>query len=414
MSSPRASAADPVGWPGHEAGTPGYRRLLVALLAAGVATFAQLYSPQGILPLVARSLHVGAAAAAVTVSASTLGLAVAVLGWSWVADRIGRAPAMKIALLTAAVVGLITPFAPSYPVLLVLRVLEGVALGGVPALAVAYLHEEVHHEQAAVAAGTYISGTTVGGLLGRLVSAPFAELGGWRLGIGAVAVMSALAALTFVVLAPAARGWVRPTGRPELSVRAGIALNLRDRRMLVLYAQALLLMGGFVAIYNYLGFRLQDPPFDLPVSVAALLFLAYLAGTVSSRVAGGLAARHGRRPVLLGCTATMIAGVALTLPDSLAAVLVGLVVLTAGFFGAHAVASGWVGVQARAGTAQATSLYNLFYYGGSSLFGWLGGYAFLAGWWGTAAMVMGLALVALAWAAVAAPRRPPAESPVNR
>jgi len=321
---------------------------------------------------------------------------------------------MKIALLAAAVVGLITPFAPSYPVLLVLRVLEGVALGGVPALAVAYLHEEVHHEQAAVAAGTYISGTTVGGLLGRLVSAPFAELGGWRLGIGAVAVMSALAALTFVVLAPAARGWVRPTGRPELSVRAGIALNLRDRRMLVLYAQALLLMGGFVAIYNYLGFRLQDPPFDLPVSVAALLFLAYLAGTVSSRVAGGLAARHGRRPVLLGCTATMIAGVALTLPDSLAAVLVGLVVLTAGFFGAHAVASGWVGVQARAGTAQATSLYNLFYYGGSSLFGWLGGYAFLAGWWGTAAMVMGLALVALAWAAVAAPRRPPAESPVNR
>lgn len=405
MSSPSSASAAAAAWPGHEAGSPGYRRILAALLAAGVATFAQLYSPQGILPLIGRSLHVGAAATAVTISASTLGLAVAVLGWSWAADRIGRAPAMKVALLAAAVIGLVTPFAPSYPILLGCRVLEGVALGGVPALAVAYLHEEVHRAQVAVAAGTYISGTTIGGLLGRLVSAPFAALGGWRLGIGSVAIMSALAAVTFVVLVPRARGWVRPVGRPSTSVRAGIAVNLRDPRMLVLYGQALLLMGGFVAIYNYLTFRLEDPPFDLPVGIAALLFLAYLAGTVSSRVAGGLAAAHGRRPVLLGCIVVMIAGVALTLPASLVAVLVGLVVMTACFFGAHAVASGWVGAQARTGTAQATSLYNVCYYGGSSLFGWLGGYAFLVGWWGTAAMVMGLALIALVWAALAAPRR---------
>jgi len=403
MSSPSSAAA--ATWPGHAAGTPGYRRILVALLAAGVATFAQLYSPQGILPLIGRSLDVGAAATALTISASTLGLAAAVLGWSWVADRIGRAPAMKVALLAAAVIGLATPFAPSYAVLLAARVLEGLALGGVPALAAAYLHEEVHSDQVAVTTGIYISGTTIGGLLGRLVSAPFAALGGWRLGIGSVAVMAALAALTFVLLAPPARGWVRPVGRPAISVREGIAINLRDPRMLVLYGQALLLMGGFVAIYNYLAFRLEGPPFDLPVSVTALLFLAYLAGTVSSRVAGGLAARHGRRPVLLSCVAVMIAGVALTLPASLVAVLVGLVVMTGGFFGAHAVALGWVGVQARAGTAQATSLYNVCYYGGSSLFGWLGGYAFLLGWWGTAVMVMVLAVIALAWAAVAAPRR---------
>lgn len=170
--------------------------------------------------------------------------------------------------------------------------------------------------------------------------------------------------------------------------------------MLVLFGQAFLLMGGFVAIYNYLAYRLVDPPFGLPVSIVSLLFLAYLAGTVSSRTAGSLAVRFGRRPVLLASTTVMITGVALTLPPQLPAIVIGLVVMTGGFFAAHSVASGWVGARSSAAMAQATSLYTLGYYGGSSLFGWLGGFAYELGWWGTATMVMALAAIALVWAYV--------------
>lgn len=367
-----------------------YRRILVALAAAGVATFAQLYSPQGILPLIGHNLGVDAATSATTVSAGTFGLAVAVLGWSWLADRIGRAPAMKLALAIAAIIGLITPAAPNFDVLLGLRIGEGLALGGVPALAIAYLHEEVPRERAAVAAGTYISGTTVGGLLGRLVSAPFADRLGWRAGIGAVAIMAAIAAIIFIVLVPRPRGF-HASRADRRTVIHGLKTNLRNPRMLVLYGQAFCLMGGFVAMYNFLGYRLEAPPFHVPIGVAALIFLAYLAGTVSSRLAGGMAARRGRRPVLLGSVAVMITGVIMTLPDRLPIILAGLVVMTAGFFGAHAVASGWVGALATTGRAQATALYNLFYYAGSSLFGWLGGIAYAVGWTGTAAMVAVLA-----------------------
>lgn len=391
-------------WTGYGRGSAGYRRILIALGAAGVATFAQLYSPQGILPLIGRSLRIDAAHAALTVSAATLGLATSVLGWAWIADRVGRATAMKIALATAALIGLATPFAPSFTVLVVLRVAVGVALAGVPALAVAYLHEEVHHDQAPSAAGTYISGTTIGGLLGRLVAAPFADLGGWRIGVGAVAVLAAIAALVFLLLVPAPRGFVpgrqrRGTIRGTLSALANC---VRNPRLLVLYAQAFLLMGGFVATYNFLGYRLERAPFDIPVSLTALIFLAYLAGTVSSRLAGGLASRLGRRPVLLACIATMIIGVGLTIPDRLPLILIGLLIMTAGFFGAHATAAGWVGARADTAKAQATSLYNLFYYAGSSLFGWLGGVVFVVGWWGTGAMVLALAMVALIIAAAAA------------
>ncbi|HEY9291309.1 MAG TPA: MFS transporter, partial [Microlunatus sp.] len=218
----------------------------------------------------------------------------------------------------------------------------------------------------------------------------------------AVAIMAAIAAVIFIVLIPAARGFRPTAGRSGHRMITGLLANLRSPAMLVLYAQAFLLMGGFVAIYNYLGYRLESAPFGLPVSLAALIFLAYLAGTVSSRVAGSLAARHGRRPVLLMSTLAMIIGVCLTLPNWLPTILVGLVILTAGFFGAHSTAAGWVGARARTGKAQATSLYNLFYYGGSSLFGWLGGIAYLAGWAGTAAMVLVLAVAALALAMVGA------------
>ncbi len=174
--------------------------------------------------------------------------------------------------------------------------------------------------------------------------------------------------------------------------------------MLVLYAQAFLLMGGFVAVYNYLGFRLEAEPFGLSAAVTSLLFVAYLSGTVSSRHAGRLAGSVGRARVLVLALATMVAGVGLTLVDSLVAIAVGLVVLTGGFFGAHAIASGWVGARASVGRAQAASLYNLFYYLGSSVLGWVGG-MFYAGWQWPGVVALMSALVLVAGALLVAGRR---------
>jgi predicted MFS family arabinose efflux permease len=154
-------------------------------------------------------------------------------------------------------------------------------------------------------------------------------------------------------------------------------------------------MGGFVALYNFLGFRLSAAPFNLPPFLVSLVFLAYLAGTWTSSRAGAEASRFGRKPVLLVSVAVMIAGIAITLNANVIAVLIGLVVATAGFFGAHSIASGWTGQSAPVGKAQASSLYNLFYYGGSSVVGWFGGVAFDgSGWPAVALMIMALAAVA--------------------
>ena len=157
---------------GHLPGSREYRRLLVGLFFGGVATFAQLYATQALLPQIAVDLAILPATAALSVSASTLGLAAAVIPWSLVADRIGRVPAMAIGILGATVLGATAPFAHDVSSLLVLRLLEGVALGAVPAVALAYLSEEVDVRHVAAAAGSYIAGTTFCGLSGRLVSGP--------------------------------------------------------------------------------------------------------------------------------------------------------------------------------------------------------------------------------------------------
>ncbi|MCQ9165834.1 MULTISPECIES: MFS transporter [unclassified Arthrobacter] len=406
MSANQAGTAAPAApWAGHQLGSAGYRRVLAALACAGVATFAQLYAVQGLLPLLSRDLHVTAAQAALTISAATMGLAVAVLPWSFVADRVGRVRTMGLAVILATIFGLLVPAAPNFEVLLALRALEGAALGGIPALAIAYLTEEISPRNAAAAAGAYVAGTTLGGLFGRLLAGPVADLAGWRMGTLAVSVCAAVAAAGFLLLAPGPRGFVPVRGGGGFGmVLARLVPQLRNKSLLALYAQAFLLMGAFVSVYNYLGFRLEAPPYLLPASAVALLFLAYLAGTVSSRTVAGLAVRFGRRTLLLASTALMAVGLAVTLAPALPVILVGLVLFTAGFFGAHSIASGWTGAMATSGRAQASSLYNLSYYAGSSVVGWAAGLVFQAvGWTALAAALAGLALLAAAAAATLLP-----------
>lgn len=387
-----------LGWEGHPRGSREYRRLVLALLFAGVATFAQLYSVQGILPLIAANLDITPSQSSLAVGLATVGVAVSVIPWSVAADRIGRVRAMTASVLTATTLGLLVPLAPSLEVLLGVRLLEGAALGGLPAIAIAYLSEEVHRNHTALAAATYVSGTTLGGLLGRIVAGPVAEYTNWRIGTLTVSLIAAIAAALFVWLAPRPRTTLVHSHIRDLPKRLWV--NLREPGMLALYGQGFLLMGGFVAIYNFLGFRLEAVPFGLPQSLISLIFVAYLSGTLSSRVAGKLATKHGRSAVLAGSTATMIVGVALTMASNLVVILTGLVILTMGFFAAHAIASGWTGQRAVHGRAQATSLYNLFYYGGSSIVGWIGGVVFQSlGWNALALFVIALALIAGVWAA---------------
>jgi YNFM family putative membrane transporter len=193
---------------------------------------------------------------------------------------------------------------------------------------------------------------------------------------------------------------------------AGLGRHVINVKMLRLYAVACVLMGAFSTLYNYVGYRLVAPPFSLAPGVVGLVFLAYLAGTASSAVAGRLAERAGPRLVLVAGAAICMAAAVVTLPNSLAAILCGVLMLTVGFFAAHSVASGWVGRLATSARAQASALYTLSYYVGASVGGWAGGVVYeRRGWLGVVAYLQVLlALAIVAGVSIAPPARRPAGS----
>jgi len=380
-------------------GDAGMRRVRLGLFAAGLATFALLYVPQPLLPALSSAFGASPAAASLAMSAGTFALAVAIIPVSSLSEVRGRREVMTVSVIAAAVLGLIAPLSPSLSVLTGIRVLQGFALAGVPATAMAYLAEEVDRGDLGRAMGLYIAGNAIGGLSGRVVAGILAEHGGWRVATAGVSALALVCAVAFAVLLPRSRFFT--PSPPRLRALGGtLARNLADTGLLRLYLIGFALMGAFVTVYNYLTFRLSAAPFGLSASVIGALFTVYLAGTWSSTLAGRLADRAGRRVVLAAGVTVAIAGVALTLPSSLALIVAGLVALTAGFFAAHSVASGWVGGLAPVAPAQASALYLCLYYIGSSVAGSAGGIFYAHGGWPlTAAFTAALLAVALVSAA---------------
>ncbi len=393
-------------------GEDGYRRLSVAMFAAGLATFALLYTTQPLLPLLSEELHVSAATSSLTLAATSLGVAVALLPAGWLSDAWGRTRVMKLSLLGSATLSLLAAAAPSFPVLLVLRALQGVALAGLPAVAMAYLVEEVHPESLGASIGLYIGGNAIGGMAGRMVGGAVADVGGWRLSLLAVGACSLACTAVFLRRAPASRYFVRK----EFHVRATLTSlreHLRDFGQLRLDAMGALLMGTFVAVFNGLSFRLAAPPYDLGETAVAAVFLVYPLGSLSSAVAGRLADRIGRRAVLPAGVLIALVGIAITLLEPLGFVVLGIAVLTVGFFAAHSVASSWVGRRAVHAPAQASALYLLSYYLGGSIAGPAGGAAWESGRWDEvallAAVLLGVGLVVSLRLRVTPPLRRAAE-----
>ncbi|MFF8712014.1 MFS transporter [Streptomyces sp. NPDC015184] len=371
-----------------EPGRPGYRRMSFALFAAGVATFALLYSTQALLPAVSASLGATAGQASWTVSAATGALALCVLPMSALSERFGRRQMMTASLTVAVLVGLLVPFAPSLGWLIALRAVQGAALAGLPASAMAYLAEEVRPKALVAAIGLFVAGNSIGGMSGRIVTGWIAQLWGWRAALGAVGLMALACAVVFHFMIPRARNFTPGTLNPKALART-VGDHLANPLLRRLYAIGALFMTVFGAVYTVIGYRLVEAPFNLPQGVVGSIFLVYLVGTVSSAAAGKLVARLGRRGALYLAVSTTAAGLLLSLSDRLAAVLLGLVLITAGFFAGHAVASSSVSRTATKGRAQASALYQSAYYLGSSAGGTLGAVAFHAGGW-TGTVALGL------------------------
>ena len=372
------------------------RRTIIAVFLAGVSVFLVLYETQGLLPAIREAYGIDAPTASLTVSATNVAMAVFLIPFSLLAPRIGHARQIAGGVVLAALLALIMPFMPSPELLIAVRFLQGAAIASVPATAMAYLSLRLPSAALPGAIGIYIAGNTIGGLASRLLTGLAAEILGWHGGLAVTAVLSLVFGLIVVWLlrhdlfatakSTAARDTQRkPTdeassavGETEPAVHAEIPQP--PRRAIIplrgglwrIYLTGFLCMIVFGGSFTMLGTRLQQDPWHLSEGAVALFFLIYLVGTAVTTYYGRLATKFSRTRLTLIGMITALAGAGLTLIDSLVWIIVGMALLTAGFFLGHTGASAAASA-ARPGvdTTRSAAIYLTVYNLGTSLGAWL-------------------------------------------
>jgi YNFM family putative membrane transporter len=379
-----------------EKGTPMFMRTVLALFSGGFATFALLYCVQPMMPVLSHEFSINAAQSSLILSVATGMLAIGLLITGPISDRLGRKPVMVTALFCAALFTMISALMPTWEGILLTRALVGLSLSGLAAVAMTYLSEEIHPQHIGLAMGLYIGGNAIGGMSGRLITGILVDFISWHTAMLIIGGLAMIAAAVFWKILPESRNF-RPRSLHPRSLLDGFILQFRDAALPWLFLEAFLLMGAFVTLFNYIGYRLLAEPYHLSQSLVGLFSVVYLSGIYSSAKIGALADKLGRRKVLWSVIVLMLAGIALTMFTPLSLVIVGVLLFTFGFFGAHSVASSWIGRRALKAKGQASSLYLFCYYAGSSVAGTAGGmFWHYAGWNGIGLFIGVLLLIALA------------------
>lgn len=372
-----------------------FRNSSTALFLGAFNTFAILYSTQPIFTNLAEEFNLSPASASLSLSVASMTLAVSLLLVGSISEVYGRKIIMSASITLSSVLAILTSIVPNYTSLLVIRVLQGFASAGLPAIAMAYISEEFEPKNVGAAMGLYISGNTVGGMAGRLIIGTLTNLFNWRLALLCIGIVGLTNSILFLKLLPSSKNFV-PRKLEINNLIKSLINHVKNPRLLCLYGMGFLLMGSFVSLYNYIGFELIAPPYNLNPTLVSFIFVLYLVGTFSSTFLSRMSDSYGRFNIIRISMVLMLSGACTTLGNSLVLKILGIGILTFGYFGCHSIISAWVGRIAAHDKAQASSLYLFFYYAGSSIGGTTSG-LFLEshGWAGVISVIVMFVTTAL-------------------
>ena len=359
----------------------------IAVAIAGFCAFLNLYSPQALLPALAREFGAGAAEISTIMTASALAIALTAPFTGAIADVLGRKRVITAAMLAVVVPMAGAAFAPDVAALIAWRFVQGLLLPPIFAVTVAYIGDEWPPAEVAGVAGIYIAGSSLGGFCGRFVPGVLGDLIGWRGAFLALAVLSFLGAIMLALLLPREKGFVRSEGLAA-SARH-MWQHLHDPQLLATYAIGFGVLFNFIAVFTYVSFHLAAPPYDFSSSLLGAIFATYLVGTVVAPATGWMMARLGRLRFVLVVLGTWACGALLMLAPPVAAILVGLVLCAVCGMLCQTIATGYVTATAKEGRSSAVGLYVTAFYIGGSMGAFLPGLAWAsAGWPGAVAMVL--------------------------
>ncbi len=333
-------------------------------MLAGFCAFLDLYATQPLLPMLARIFHASEVMVSLTVTVATMGVAVAAPFAGSISDRTGRKRTIVWSSAALGVCTVLAALSPHLNALLFWRLLQGVFTPGIFAVTIAYIHDEWHGSESGRATAAYVSGTVVGGFSGRFISGFIASHFAWPWVFVVLGILNLGGAAAMWRWLPRERH--RPNHPEQATGLTAVAEHLRNPKLLATYAVGFCVLFSMTSSFTYITFYLAAPPFRLRPASLGSLFFVYLIGAAITPVSGRWIDRYGQRAALAAAIGIGIGGVALTLVQSLTAVVAGLAICCTGVFIAQAAASSYIGVATDRNRALAVGLYATFYYAGGS------------------------------------------------
>jgi MFS transporter, YNFM family, putative membrane transport protein len=362
---------------------PDLRHAGIAL--AGVSAFLNLYAPQAVLPLLAQEFGTGAAQVGLTLTATTLAIALVAPFMGAVADVLGRKRVIAAAMLGLTVPTVGVALAPNLEVMIAWRFVQGILLPPVFAVTIAYIGEEWPPAESTGVTGIYFSAASFGGFLGRFLTGVMADWVGWRAAFLVDAGLTLACALGVIVLLAQERRFVRASNLAAATQQ--MLRHLRNPQLVAIYVVGFGVLFNFIAVFTYVNFLLAAPPFNLSAAFLGSIFVVYLVGSLLTPLTGRAVRRFGRRRFVLVVLALWVGGLALTLAPSLPMIIAGLAVVAGAGFLCQSSATSYVATTAKDGASTAVGLYVTFFYVGGSVGATLGGVGWnLAGWPAVVAM----------------------------
>lgn len=322
-----------------------------------------VYATQPILPVLRKALGISEFLASLTVTASTLGMALTAPMAGRISDRIGRKKTIVIAAFGLAISTLATYFADSLNALLFWRFLQGVFTPGIFAVTIAYIHDEWGASEAGRGTASYVGGTVVGGFLGRFLAGFIAAHYDWHVVFLVLGALNLTAALSIWRFMPVESKKGAP---PTTGFWVAVGEHFHNPLLLATYAVGFCVFFSLISTFTYINFYLAQPPFSLPTSVLGSLFFVYLTSAVVTPIAGRYIDQYGHRFVLICGIAAGACGTLLTLVPSVPVIVLGLALVCNAVFVAQTCANSFIGVAAKTNRALAVGLYVMTYNIGGS------------------------------------------------
>jgi MFS transporter, YNFM family, putative membrane transport protein len=338
------------------------RRWAIAL--AGLCSFLDLYATQSLLPLFVRTFQASPAEVSLTVSATTLAIALVAPFVGILADLVGRRRIIVAAMALLVIPTLLIAGAASLHQVVVLRFVQGLLLPPIFAVTVVYIGDEWPTAEVPAVIGVYMAGSALGGFLGRFISGVTSDLWGWRSAFLVLGAITLASAVVVALCLPREQSFVRASGLMG-AFRAMLGI-LRIKQLLATFMVGFAVLFAFVGGFTYVNFYLAAPPFNFSAAALGSIFVVYLLGVAVSPIAGHAIVRYGRRKVVGAALGLWGIGLLITLLPSLTAVIAGLGVLAASGFVAQICATSYLAAAAREARASAVGLYVTCYYVGGS------------------------------------------------